>query len=75
MKYNSYMGDEENEAETDKMSKEDKKMYGDYDMKMRAEHDVSVMAEAGEIKKDVKRMAMMGHCAKMQVEYIKKAVD
>lgn len=67
------MGDDENKKETDNMSSEDKKMYGDYDGKMKAEHDVKTMAEAGEIQHDKERLKRMKHCAEMQYKYVKSA--
>lgn len=67
------MSEDENKMESEKMSKEDKKMYGDYEGKMKAEYDVKTMAEAGEIKKDKERFKRMMHCADMQYKYVKEA--
>ena len=50
--YNNYTTDKEMADETKMMSKKDKKAYGDYNKKMMAEHDVKLLAEAGEIKND-----------------------
>lgn len=60
-----------NEGQTEKMSDEDRKAYGDYDAKMRAESDVRTLTEAREIKKDKKRMKMAIHCAEKQMESMK----
>ena len=72
--YMNYMNDEEMEKETDKMSKEDKKAYKDYGNKERSEHDVKILVEAGEIRKDKDRLKMAVHCAKMQKEYLNEVV-
>ena len=56
-----------------KMSDEDKKMYGSYEKKEMAEHDVQTLAEAGEIKMDKDRLIMARHCAKMQTKYLNEA--
>lgn len=73
--YNNYMSDGEMESETKKMSKKDKTAYGSYDKKMMAEHDVKLLAEAGEIKADAGRLKRAIHCAKMQREYVEEVVD
>lgn len=51
-----------------KMSKEDKKAYGDSKAKERAESDVRTLMEAQEIKMDEKRHKMAMHCAKSKAK-------
>jgi len=63
---------EYNEEMTDKMSDKDKKAYGDYETKGRAEDDVHTLMRAKEIESDKERHAMAIHCAKMKREEINK---
>jgi hypothetical protein len=60
-----------NDEQTEKMSDEDKKVYGDYEGKMRAESDVRTLTDAQEIKRDKKRMKMAVHCAKYMMDAMK----
>jgi hypothetical protein len=52
------MSDDYNEEMTEKMTKEEKKLYGDYESKCRAERDADVIMEYGEITGERKEMAM-----------------
>lgn len=70
----SYMSPEEMKKETKMMSAADKKMYGDYETKMMAEHDVETLAEAGEIRMDKPRLKKAVHCAKMKKKYLDAVV-
>ncbi len=65
-----YMCDEKNEEQSKEMSKEDKKMYGDYKGQKMAEEDVKTLVEAGEIRADSDRLKKAVHCAKMQKKYL-----
>ena len=56
----------------EKMSKEDKKMYGSMDMKYRAEEDVRTLHGAMEIKEDEDRYKMAMHCAKKKADEMNK---
>lgn len=69
------MGKEYNAEETKKMSAADKKAYKDYEGKERAEHDVKILAEAGEIRKDSKRLKMAVRCAMEKSENLKSIVS
>ena len=66
------MGVEYNEEMTEKMSDGDKKAYGDYEKKMKAEEDVHTLMQAKEIEGDKQRHAMAIHCAKMKREEMSK---
>jgi len=65
-----YMSEDDKKEKDKKMSKKDKAMYGDYSGQMMSEYDVEVLVEAGEIRKDRKRLKKALHCAKMKKEYL-----
>ena len=65
-----YMNEDEVKKENDKMSNDDKKMYGDYEAMMMAEHDVKTLVEAGEIHMNKDRLKKAVHCAKMKKQYL-----
>ncbi len=69
-----YYSDDEMEEKDSNMSKEDKKMYGDYKTQMMAEHDVKILVKAGEIRKDTERKKRAVHCAKMQKQNLDSVV-
>ena len=69
-----YMSKDETKEENKKMSKGEKKVYGDYNGKMMAEYDLEVLTEAGAIRKNPKRLRKAVHCAKMKKEALEKVV-
>lgn len=68
------MSDDYNEEMTEKMSKEDKKVYGDYDAKCRAESDVHTLIEAKEIRDDADRYKKAMYCAKSKAKHMNSIV-
>lgn len=68
------MSDDWNKEMTDKMSKEEKKVYGDYRTKERAECDVRTLMEGAEIKADSERMKMAMHCARVKRDEMKSII-
>lgn len=69
------MDEDYNYEETEKMSKEDKKAYGDYEGKMKAEGDVHTLMQAQEIKADPERNQRAMHCAKMKRKELNKVAE
>lgn len=64
-----------NEEQTEKMSDEDKKVYGDYESKMNAESDAETMIRYAGIKKDSKRRKMAVHCAQQKIKALKEVAN
>ncbi len=52
--------------ETKKMSKQEKKMFGDYQGKMAAEEDLRILTEAHKIRSNDKRKRLAVACANFQ---------
>lgn len=63
------------ERETEKMSDEDKKIYGDYEGKMKAERDADMMMDYMEMKNDKDRMKKAMHCAKKKMTALKEVTN
>lgn len=58
---------------TDKMSKKEKEVYGDYDGKMQAESDANTLMEYGKIQRDEKRRNAALHCIDQKLKDLKAA--
>ena len=65
------MSDDYNEEMTDKMTKKEKELYGDYESKCRAEDDSRTIMEYSEIKKDKKRHEMAMACIEEKIKALK----
>lgn len=65
------MDSEYNDEMTEKMTKDEKKLYGDYESKCRAESDSHTIMEYGTIKKDKKRHEMAMACIEEKIKALK----
>lgn len=63
------------EEMTDKMSKEEKKIFGDWETKCKAEGDARCLQEYQKIQADTKRKKMAVACLKYKLKEAQKAVD
>ena len=61
-----------NKEQTEKMSKEDKKAFGDYNAMCRAEDDLHTLMRANEVKEDKERYNKAINYAKMEADKFKK---